>query len=113
MSIERLNQLQNALSAEGWMIANPAQLHSIEDECIIWHLISPDRSSITLQFYVTGEFGDVSTSLNDICFCQSKAIRSKLYFDKINSATWKQGLASFVAALSARCDNSAHSPWGE
>ncbi len=102
MSKGRMNDLLDALEADGWVLSNPAEIFVIENEVVHWNLEHPPtRSKIWIDFHIFGELGEKSDSLVDIHYCLVRNHGPKLYFEKRESPKWRHSLMEFVSGLRA------------
>lgn len=100
MSKGRLNDLRDALHAEGWVLLNPHAMYMLENEIVSWPIEhSLTRKTTVIHFHAFGELGERTESLADIHYCVLPDCRIKLFFGKRETDKWSQSLIEFVKAL--------------
>lgn len=103
MTRARMVELKEALEQAGWEISNPVSATDIfqtSDDQITWKINNPktQKSSI-LTFYLFDHLGRQTQQLSDIFYVKESTTDLKLYFEKINTPTWKFSLRFFVRSL--------------
>lgn len=103
MTRARMVELKEALEQAGWEISNPVSATDIfqtSDDQITWEINnSKTQKASTLTFYLFDHLGRQTQQLSDIFYVKENTTDLKLYFEKINTPTWKSSLRFFVRSL--------------
>ncbi|MDN2697773.1 hypothetical protein O0882_15750 [Janthinobacterium sp. SUN073] len=96
-------ELKEALEQAGWELLpkiNSSDVFQANDDQITWEIINRrTHKNTVLTFYLFDFLGRRTEQLSDILYVEEKPKLSKLYFEKINSASWKSSLSAFVRSL--------------
>lgn len=103
MTRARMTQLQQALEQQGWQVSGefaPDELFYVERERIVWTLTHTGTGATErLEFQLSDHLGRITERLADISHVDARDKGSRLYFDKILSEQWGDGLREFVRGL--------------
>lgn len=103
MSKGRILDVKAHLESAGLKITLPAGMNDlceVQNEVIRWLVTDGCREAVAeIEFHLFDDLGRPTIKLVDILYVVTSDGKAKLYFEKRESAKWRDGLIDFVEAV--------------